>query len=175
MSDVKQLRPLGIGTNGIEILAKKVSSATGYKSGNHLVPIVSKLGGRVKYINADYGDEDEASLAVFGKGNFELTISKVVGGSRNRFSIAHEIGHYVLHSWFGERAPLVARRHGDESNRAEWEASMFAAALLMPKEEFCKLHEEGQTDLELSRNFWVSQAAVEIRRKTCGLKPNGPK
>src|SRR5690606_4472121 len=64
---------------------------------------------------------------------------------RQRFTIAHELGHYVLHSASENPAMDLYR---DERSSAgieprEMEANNFAAALLMPAPLVAKLWEEG--------------------------------
>ena len=66
-----------------------------------------------------------------------------------RFSIAHELGHLFLHvralrehveSFTETDASLSATPQGDSKvKRMEWHANYFAACLLMPKEEVCRL------------------------------------
>jgi Zn-dependent peptidase ImmA (M78 family) len=94
---------------------------------------------------------------------------------RQRFSIAHEIGHLLLHEpqlQIDDHAFVVFR--DPESSKAsdphEIEANQFAAALLMPESLLAEgLRSLGQDpDVEeairsLSRSFEVSQEAMTIR------------
>ena len=57
---------------------------------------------------------------------------------RQRFTIAHEIGHYVLHKGEksfvdGTRTQLLLRSNTGVKNQMETEANAFGAALLMPE------------------------------------------
>lgn len=53
-----------------------------------------------------------------------IAIARGHSGDRDRFTIAHELGHLILHS----------HRSGIEPKRAEDEANRFAGALLIPEE-----------------------------------------
>ena len=65
-----------------------------------------------------------------------------IGGhhpNRQRFSIAHEIGHFVLHEGQtyidkGYRVQFRDLESGSGTKREEMDANAFAAALLMPDE-----------------------------------------
>lgn len=55
-----------------------------------------------------------------------------IGQPRGRFTAAHELGHWALHSGL---KPTMARSSGSSTPAykcSEWQANQFAAALLMP-------------------------------------------
>ena len=101
---------------------------------------------------------------------------------RKRFSIAHEIAHFVLHKGesdiFIDKA-YVAFRNLDSAageKRAEIQANQFAAALLMPKESIRREMGEGVIDLgdeevlkELAAKFLVSSQAMAYRMSALEL------
>lgn len=102
---------------------------------------------------------------------------------RRRFTIAHELGHYLLHNddiHFDERIPLnpIGLRYGSTSTSAdpkEIEANAFAADLLMPldllKNE--SIPSDFGADEELARlaaRFDVSVQAMTIRLTTLRLR-----
>lgn len=51
---------------------------------------------------------------------------------RRRFTIAHELAHYLLHR--DTRSELYAHRDAGQNNRMEQEANLFAANILMPED-----------------------------------------
>lgn len=83
---------------------------------------------------------------------------------RDRFSIAHELGHYFLHFRMTKQA-MVAQRFG--STREEWEANWFAAGFLMPAAEFHEHYHAGFP--ALARHCRVSIAAARARANALGL------
>ena len=79
--------------------------------------------------------------------------------ARRRFTIAHEIGHHLLHS---DGATVMCRPidvgQADDTNRArEREANRFAAELLMPEALLREYADrEGADPIALSERFDVS-------------------
>ncbi len=87
--------------------------------------------------------------------------------ARQNFSIAHELGHWLMH--YNEvktdenNIRIVYRRPmGGETEPLEIEANAFAAYLLVP-EEMLKHYQE-KSDLELAQIFNVSQSLIGFRR-----------
>ena len=87
---------------------------------------------------------------------------------RRRFTIGHELGHWVMHRT-GQEALFCRRTSVDEeaappARDIEEEASAFAAALLMPQWLFVREHARCHGDVaELGRVFGTSGAATERR------------
>ncbi|HYF91437.1 MAG TPA: ImmA/IrrE family metallo-endopeptidase [Symbiobacteriaceae bacterium] len=105
---------------------------------------------------------------------------------RRRFSIAHEVGHYVLH-YLPRTAPVgvfACTSRDMETDavparesaarllhcRREVEANLFAGELLMPAPSVAAMHKVtgGQVG-KLARHFNVSARAMEIRLTRLGL------
>ncbi|HYF76901.1 MAG TPA: ImmA/IrrE family metallo-endopeptidase, partial [Symbiobacteriaceae bacterium] len=99
---------------------------------------------------------------------------------RQRFSIAHEVGHYVLHylprpapggvfactSSDMETSALPTAASGDRQRhvRQELEANLFAGELLMPEPSVRAMYRvTGGRVLQMARHFKVSPKAMEIR------------
>lgn len=95
---------------------------------------------------------------------------------RQRFSIAHEIGHFSLHFLTDSQLELFACSDADMQvqrasaglhSRREWEANLFASELLMPAEQVHTMHRVVKGSLfKLSRHFRVSTQAMEIRLRS---------
>lgn len=150
-------------------VAEKVAAIVGYNPGDLLDPIVSRFGGRIIYqdINDWYNSED-GSIVVSEDGSFVIYVSNFTGPLRNRFTIAHEIGHFLLHSNFGKKSIKVARFTNTNTDRVEWEANWFAAAFLMPAEELLRDYNECNNLGVLSGKYLVSKTALEVRLKDLG-------
>jgi Zn-dependent peptidase ImmA (M78 family) len=94
---------------------------------------------------------------------------------RNRFTIAHELGHYVLHEGkelFVDRDFSVMYRINNENinSEEEIEANEYAACILMPEElvlaELKNIHFDYTDDgaiKELAKKFDVSSVAMSVR------------
>ena len=103
---------------------------------------------------------------------------------RNRYTLAHEVGHVILHSGIVmQLAPLAARRNTQRPiktyENAEWQAEHAAGALLMPIVTLlpllCTLYESNYSDREIIKEikdiYGVSVRAAEARIRAV-LKPN---
>lgn len=125
--------------------------------------LLAKLGGVLEY------EHDSESLHVRREGDFTVFIPQFTSERRDRFTIAHELGHYFLHYLYA-KAPgekMFARGGRD---RAETEANVFASSLLMPAEEFTAAFESFNGDSwKLSVQFDVSPAAADVRAQVLGL------
>jgi predicted transcriptional regulator len=94
-------------------------------------------------------------------------------GERQRFTIAHEIGHAVLHpdrSAHEGVEDLAARRPRRERSRGlvEWSCDYFAACLLMPRGWINAAAREATGVRSLARMFAVSSPTMRIRLEECG-------
>jgi len=130
-------------------------------------------------------DLGEAVSGILVVGNDHSTIGYNISQSpvRQRFTIAHELGHYVLHSQkealFIDRNYSVFKRDQQSETgeqMIERQANQFAAALLMPKflveEELKSIHidlgdEQGLKSL--ADRFAVSAQAMSLRLVNLGL------
>jgi hypothetical protein len=87
---------------------------------------------------------------------------------RRRFTIGHELGHWVMHRTGQQglfcRRTSVAEEMAPPLRDIEEEASVFSAALLMPQWLFVREHARCGGDVaELGRVFGTSGAATERR------------
>ena len=96
---------------------------------------------------------------------------------RQRFTIAHEIGHWVCHCLEGKRPeqPTAMCRHQDLRQDAdrmiEREANVFAAELLMPEAAVREAWSRQQDVDALARTFDVSPLALGWRLYSFDLAP----
>jgi hypothetical protein len=96
---------------------------------------------------------------------------------RRRFTIAHELGHWVCQCLEGRVAPIYCRSTDvgvGEGRQLEREANVFAAELLMP-EPLVRQHFARDSSLdELASSFGVSSEAMAWRLYNFGLIQNRP-
>ena len=102
---------------------------------------------------------------------------------RKRFTMAHELGHFILHSkdqsFFIDKSPKVFFRNSVSTTGEKFmerEANSFAAALLMPSHLISSelatctsFGNEDDTIFHLARRFMVSQQALAFRLSNLGL------
>ncbi|MDP3956736.1 MAG: ImmA/IrrE family metallo-endopeptidase [bacterium] len=85
---------------------------------------------------------------------------------RQRFTIAHELGHYLL----GHEITDLLEESLEKPLDREKEANTFAAELLMPIEFIKKDIESGIVNIQsLAKRYNVSEQAISIRLLNTGL------
>ena len=109
----------------------------------------------------------EAALQPLGDGH-AIVVRGASNERRRRFTIAHEVGHFVLHP--GRLAP----ERGGAVNAAwqlqEREADQFAAELLMPEDLVREaVHQHGGDVSRLADRFEVSRPAMQARLRWLGI------
>lgn len=80
------------------------------------------------------------------------------GNGRDRFTIAHELAHYLMHS----KQDIVFTRNDEKLKPyedSEWQANVFASELLMPD----YLITEEDTVFTLMNRFGVTRSAAKVR------------
>jgi Zn-dependent peptidase ImmA (M78 family) len=105
-----------------------------------------------------------------GPDRYEIAVNAKHPETRQRFTIAHELGHFVLHrSVMGDRNvdDCAYRSDGSVKNnkigpREETEANKFAANLLMPAEAIADIPSTLPT-IAAAKKFKVSEGAMKIR------------
>lgn len=130
------------------------------------------------------GKDDISGILYRDEKQTVIGINSTHSEARQRFTIAHEIGHLVLHKGelFVDQAVRVNFRDKRSSlaeDQQEIEANKFAAELLMPQEmikrevEKCtakkKVTTEAQLMTELARVFEVSEQAMGYRLFNLGI------
>lgn len=164
--------PSGASKPSVWAFAERQRTKVGLRNGYDLPKLVSRNRGEIKYIGM-FDDDQTDAIVVEPDGSFVIHLSSETGALRDNFTIAHELGHLLLH-WPKVRKDnagkgMRATRWVDESKkslvRCEWEANWFASAFLMPAAEFREAYRKGVA----SETFGVTQAAVEVRAKTLGI------
>ncbi len=127
-----------------------------------------------KYLNIKVEDlvgPNHLSGVVGSKKEKAIYVNKAHPKVRQRFTIAHEIGHVVLHGFSESSKKGLLFRMGENHDPKEIEANRFAAELLMPKEMMdmeCEKYGESLENhiSDLAHKFNVSEAALSIRLAT---------
>lgn len=129
--------------------------------------ICEKLNIKVAFKKLDSGQSgclDIETKTIFVNDDYPAT--------RNLFTIAHEIGHYVLHDGAQNRFDQY-HRYTPEELKKEKEANEFAGKLLMPQDKLKEVFHELSGNIKRIADFFgVSQKAVEVRCFCLGLIDN---
>jgi Zn-dependent peptidase ImmA (M78 family) len=158
-----------------EALAQKLQ----FGVGSPIEPLVSRLGGRIEYKNpVGFETKLPESIVVRSMSDFTVYVPTMTSLERDKFTIAHELGHLFLHyplvQAANSSATMVATRWVNENDeaqkRAEWEANWFAAAFLMGGQDFRRVYQQKNGNIDLVASmFGVSVPAAEIRKSTLNL------
>ncbi|MEK6511845.1 ImmA/IrrE family metallo-endopeptidase [Myroides odoratimimus] len=134
-----------------------------------------------------YDDYDKGTfdgMTVFDDGNFYIHIntanSNKVNNGRGRFTLAHELGHYIIDAhriglMSGELEPHPSNTNQKQFYEIEREADYFASCLLMPQERFSKDIFRKKFNFNLidwlSKEYNVSITACAFRFAEIGSHP----
>lgn len=160
----------------VESFAEKTAKDLGFNAGDSIEKFVDRIGGKLVVGSSGKGDKESGSVIAHSLTNWTIYVSRHTSLKRDRFTIAHEIGHLLLHlgpiQQDDPTAVMRATRSVDmsdaEQKRAEWEANWFAAGFLMPTSEFKEIY-SARSEAEVSRHFGVSLQAAKIRAESLGL------
>jgi len=105
---------------------------------------------------------------------WEMLVNAKHHPNRQRYTIAHELGHYCLHRHFQIEFEDRIFFRGGEGNKEEMQANSFASEILIPEGDFRKMIREGKNKIdELAQEFGVSTLALRIRAKSLGMSGHG--
>lgn len=131
-----------------------------------------------------FEDADVSGILYRDQGHQVIGVNSAHPAQRQRFTIAHELGHWALHPGHElildvpVRVNLRDKTSGMASDIEEIEANSFAAALLMPEHLIrhqlshlpaSQRREPDITAAALARVFKVSTAALNFRLINLGL------
>lgn len=142
---------------------------------------VDRVAKRLKLLLAPLPADDEISGAIVRKdGHVVIAINPAHHINRQRFTIAHELGHYFLHEGLEQHVDQnfrVSWRNADSSKAVNWteiQANRFAAELLMPtkfmQRDLDSLNQiDKRTVALLASKYVVSPEAMKIRLSQLGI------
>jgi Zn-dependent peptidase ImmA (M78 family) len=167
----EKIEPTRLPSEKIQSIAEEAAKAFSYTNDFSIERVVEELGGRI-FLNDFWEDTAKTgSLLVSGLRNFEIFVPSHTTHERDRFTIAHELGHYILH-YLPNVDPRVPSfridRYGDSA--VETEANVFAYAFLMPKNQFIDTYRETKGDVTaIAAKFGVSEVVARVRARMLGL------
>lgn len=160
-------QPANLTNRAIGMYAERIASHFNlFEDGSRadIDELVAKLGGEVEW------SDGPESLHVRQDGTFTIFIPLTTSSRRDRFTKAHELGHFFLHHLLPAVDGEGSFNRGSRS-RAETEANIFASSLLMPAGLFSETWRElNGNERAVARKFDVSPVAAEVRAKVLGLK-----
>jgi Zn-dependent peptidase ImmA (M78 family) len=165
------VNPFNGSNNDIEVIAQSLLTKfrdlipTSDSKSDFLRQAISFIGGSIEVIDdPSIYEEEGGSLVIFPSNQFVIRLSPNTSLLRDNFTIAHELGHFVLHHDHNTipDQEIVFNRYG--SGLVEWQANRFAAAFLMPQNEFLEARKKYNDNvIYIAAEFEVSQIAAEKR------------
>lgn len=139
-----------------------------------VIGLAEELG--VPIVYEDLGDDVSGVIrqADHAPNGYEIAVNEAHAETRKRFTIAHELGHFIYHRDFLGRGTGDTRAYRAEPGtgfpnphitpREERQANAFAANLLMPLALIAEFRERGvRSSALLAQIFKVSEEAMRIR------------
>lgn len=170
--------PRGLGTSkaNVEKFAEDIAAHVKFLPGDSIEDLIESAGGKLVVGSSGSGDAESGSIVAHAVDDFTIYVSRHTSLKRDRFTIAHELGHLLLHldpiKKLDPNAGMRATRWVDQADpsqkRAEWEANWFAAGFLMPSEHFI-VDYKAMGLAGVAAKYGVSATAAEIRAKSLGL------
>lgn len=133
------------------------------------------------YETEDFDDSQSGSIKN-ENGHYIIYVNARQAPTRKRFTIAHELSHYVLHrAEIDKRQELIdytkqptdgglyrtdSHHYTEADQELERQANELAAEILMPDREFNEIWQTADTIEEVAHYFNVSTSAATIRAKT---------
>ncbi len=149
----------------------KVAKDEGYYEEDSLN--IEKLIAKIDDIRVKYEDMDggKSGSLYFDDGIWVITINNKHHISRQRFTLAHELGHYILHKEKNSLFEDTTFFRGGSMDSIEYTANEFAAKILMPEDRVRALIDSGIRDLvTLANKFTVSSSAMKYRLEELGYR-----
>lgn len=129
--------------------------------------IAKRYGLQVIYRPAD---ADVSGMLVVKGGTGLILVNQTHAPQRQRFTVAHELGHYLMHRQPNQEAFFRDERSSQGISHQEIQANAFAASLLMPASEIRRFTEgrklsplDSDIIYGLAQTFDVSSEAMSIR------------
>lgn len=107
----------------------------------------------------------------FINGTWLISINSEHNKKRQRFTLAHELGHYILHREQNAEFKDAVFFRDEVLDSMEYKANEFASELLMPEKLVRHCINDGLRNIgELAERFGVSAAAMKYRILSLGYK-----
>lgn len=155
-------------------LAERVAEETLMEHGIMQIPvnpveIAEMVGIEVYYAN--FGNPNVSGLIRKDGNKVIIYVKHTDNPMRQRFTVAHELGHFFMHLDAPEGHFVDMYRtvnFSDDDNPLEKEANQFAAALLMPRHYVQQEQKYADSLEDLAFSFRVSVQAMSLRLRDLG-------
>ena len=159
------IQPCELSYSEISSLAEEVAEVLRFPRDNDLDSVIRTLSGKIEYHdNSQLNQQEYATIIVNDDKSFVIRLATFLFPLQQRYSIAHELGHFVLHSRLGEEKLTAAHNAGTISEQAEIEAHIFATSFLVPSKELRGVREKYNENItRIAAHFLVPEPIVRQR------------
>jgi len=167
INEYSKCNPLNVSKEIIYNLASQLSEKIEKKYPTYSIyDIVRNIfKGRIHTVGLFDYTSISGSIIIHGEDNFDVLLQEYTSPLQDKFNLAHELGHYILHSDLGKEEKKWSLRDG--SGSLEWEANWFASGFLIPTHKIKELSKKEELTIDLlKRRFVVSEEDAMIRLKT---------
>lgn len=159
----------------VDDIIRQANNSNLYKDGQlnieKLINDVSESEGNtieIRYISLSKGI---SGILNQENGKWIMSINQDDNPKRQRFTLAHELGHYILHKNKNDSFEDSVFFRGEEKTSIEYAANQFAATLLMPDKKVRSLILSGTKAVkDLAESFGVSIPAMKFKLTELGYK-----
>ena len=128
-----------------------------------VIPIAHAFGVRM-YKNRSWVDGLSGLIRRDGEGEYSIHVNANHPITRQRFTMAHELAHFLLHKdKIGDGITDDYLYRSGLCSSIEREANLLAADILMPKHLLINEENAKLTISEQAEKFWVSTTTMDIR------------
>ena len=152
----------------IDAIIDDVKLKTGFAyPGGNLLDLADRVAVKVYLADLSEVDPDLSGIIKYDddelKTNPRIYVSTHIPENRQRFTLAHELGHHFLHRGRKMRLDNLNYAQDTEDVLEESEANYFAASFLVPKVYLLRQLEEQHDLKRMATTFGVSEAVIENR------------
>lgn len=116
-------------------------------------------------------DQSQSGSLNYESGGWIIRVNSIHNKKRQRFTLAHELGHYILHKNKTTDFRDTTFFRNEDKTSLEYMANDFASALLMPDEKVKECVKEGIRKIsDLADKFEVSSSAMRYKVERMGYK-----
>lgn len=155
----------------IEDIVETIRASMGWKKSTDidLLALAKELGFEVK--STVFDDPNVSGMVTHNQNEKTIYLNHHQHPNRQRFTLAHEIGHIVLHHDMGDALfeQVDYRRNNYAYDPKEAQANSFAASILMPKELALQAWSLLDDVDDFAQLFGVSKQAAAIRLNDLNL------
>jgi len=147
-----------------EVLYTSCLNDVGYVDVNRFIEKLPDM----EFLKVDFDSRISGVLAKVSENKFSIAVNQNESEEKQRFTAAHELGHYFLHRDLlksgGEIQDRYILKAEGVSDEKEEEANQFASAFLVPLDKVYEAMESGKEDVRsLADHFGVSIIAMANR------------